>query len=336
MNALKPDIDIIADSLLAIIRKRPGAAYQFDALCKNLDIDHDVLSDALQKLASWDYKISVRKSEGVTFLDAPDSLTATEITYNLKTSFVGRTCHSYRTVKSTNDLASQIAESGSPASEGTIITSEEQTKGRGRLGRSWHSPFGTGIYLSIILKPRFAPERAPGISIMTALALAKTLEPYSPGDIQIKWPNDVLINGKKTAGILTELSAERNKINCLVVGVGINVNQGVENFPEELRNSATSLRRALKHKVRRVPLLQSFLVHFEKEYLIYQKHDLTKSHARLKRYSSLLGHDVKILSGSHITSGKAIDIDSRGCLILKQTDGTRVAISAGEVSVVKE
>jgi len=323
----------LAESLLAIIRQRQEELYQFDKLCKKLGTDRFNLDDAILLLASWEYKIRVIKSEGIRFVSAPDALTEIEIRNKLKTKFVGHVIHAYNSVKSTNDRAFQMAEAG--AAEGTIVVAEKQTKGRGRLGRAWHSPPGTGIYLSIILRPKFRPEQAPGLSIMTALALAETVRNYCPNDTMIKWPNDVQIGKRKLAGILTELSTDRRAINFVIVGIGINVNQGVGHFPDGLKESATSLRRALRRKINRIDLLQSFLTQFEKEYLAYQKYGLKKAHSRVKRYSSLLGEDVTIRSGRTNTTGRVVDIDNTGRLILK-TESGKIAITAGEVTVMKK
>ncbi|RME19205.1 MAG: biotin--[acetyl-CoA-carboxylase] ligase [Candidatus Zixiibacteriota bacterium] len=323
----------LADALLAVIRRKPGTPFETDKLARKLKVTTDELNAAVLQLADWDYRLRHSRRRGVTFVDAPDYLTATEIGWGLKTERIGNVIHAFKTVKSTNDLAMQLAESGAP--EGTIVTAEQQTRGRGRLGRSWHSPPGTGIYVSIILRPRFKPERAPGLSIMTALALAEVINRYCPGETHIKWPNDLLLGNRKAAGILTELSADRGRIHHVIVGVGINVNQGVGHFPEGLRDTATSLRRFLKRKVRRVELLQRFLRRFEREYAEYRRHGLRKAQARLKRYSSLLGSEVVVRSGPSTIAGTAADIDRDGRLILLTPDSRR-AISAGEVTVVKD
>lgn len=322
----------LAESLLVIIRRKTGESYQYEQLCKKLGTDSSGIDAAISILASWGYKIRAKKSEGIRLISLPDALTDIGISSKLKTKFIGHIIHAYNSIKSTNDRASQMAEAG--AAEGTIVVAEKQTKGRGRLGRTWHSPSGTGIYLSIVLRPKFRPEQAPGLSIMTALALAETVNIYCPGKTFIKWPNDVQIGKRKLAGILTELSADKRGINFVIVGVGINVNHGVGHFPDELKDSATSLRRVLRRKVNRVELLQSFLRQFEKEYLAYQKDGLKKAHSRIKRYSSLLGREVIIRSGRKQTNGKAVDIDSSGRLIL-ETESGRIAIMAGEVTVVK-
>lgn len=328
-----PDLEQLADRLIALIRSKPGLYFPWDKLATKLTCDDTSLRSAVELAAAWDYKLKVRKTLGVSFFAAPDALIPAEILHTLRAKRLGRTLHTFKTVQSTNDLAGQYAESGAP--EGTVVTAEQQTKGRGRLGRIWFSPSGTGIYVSIILRPNLPPDAAPGLSVMTALALAETLTPYEPGLVQIKWPNDVLINGRKTAGILTELSAERRKVNHVIVGVGINVNQQPGMFPPEIRPLATSLRRELHHKVDRPALLRAFLYRLEREYDLYLKSRLKKSHARLRKYSSLINHQITIQSGQTRTSGLVTDIDLDGRLVLKTDSGLQTVV-AGEVTVVKE
>ncbi len=320
------------DRLLLILRKKPGVYFKLTALEKNLKTDKAGLIEDLVQIKKWGYKFRTR-SDAVAFIKAPDVLSSSEISYRLNTRIIGCRVLSYRAVKSTNDLATELADGGAP--EGTLVTAEEQTSGRGRLGRKWHSPGGTGIYASLILRPEIKPENAPGISIMTAVALAQAIKKFTKGKVQIKWPNDVLINGRKTAGILTELSAENNKINHVIVGVGINVNHQATDFPDDLRNTATSLRRINRKKVNRAALLKSFLVEFEKMYALYPKHHLKKIHSRVRKLSSLIGNEIKILSGRQFLEGRAVDIDYDGRLILER-NGKKIPVVAGEVTVVKE
>ena len=327
------ELERAADDLIACLRKKPKEYISWEKLASRLGLDRDKLIAALEVAASWDYKIKVRKKLGASFIAPPDFLTATEISHRLPARWLGKNLLCYGSVKSTNDIATEMAERG--AVEGTIVTAEEQTKGRGRLGRHWHSPAGTGVYLSVVFRPRLRPDNAPGLSIATAVALADTLNVYLPNDVRVKWPNDVLVRGRKIAGILTELSAEGSRINHVIVGVGINVNQRAGEFPEEIRSLATSLRREVKRKVDRVRLLQQFLKNLEKQYEQYQVHRLAKSQAKIRRYSSLIGHEITIKAGKHQTTGVARDIDSDGCLILETAQGL-VPVIAGEVTVVKK
>lgn len=326
------ELDNLTDKLISHLRKKPGQYFAWAKLTSSLEIEHSELMQTLALAAGWEYKLCANRVKGVKFIAAPDLLTSTEILHGLKTRRLGRTVHAFGSVKSTNDLAAKLAYEGAP--EGVIVTAEEQTKGRGRLGRNWYSPPKTGIYLSIILRPTFPPEDAPGLSIMTAVALADTIAKWRPGLVQIKWPNDVWINGRKTAGILTELSAERNGIHHVIVGIGINVNHRAGDFPDDLRATATSLRRELRRKVDRLELLQLFLVGFEKEYTAYLKYRLKKSLTRVRKYSALLGRQVTIQSGQTRHTGVVKDIDRNGALVLLTATGLET-ITAGEVTVVK-
>ncbi len=325
-------LESLADDILLAIRSRVGRTRTIASLVGRFHVTEEEIIRALQQIIEWGYRLK-RDHHEVTYLDAPDFLTATEIGYKLKTRIIGRIIHAYHSVKSTNDIAARLASEGAP--EGTIVTSEIQTKGRGRLSRSWHSPPEIGIYASIILRPDFASERAPGLSIMTALALADTIETYCPDKTKIKWPNDVLISGRKVAGILTELAAEGQRIEHVVIGVGINVNHRADDFPEELRSTATSVRRVTRRKQSRVELFQRFLVRLEKEYNGYKKRGLSTSRTRLRWYSSLIGHQVKLAMGRKIIEGTALDIGADGSLILETEQG-QIALSSGEVTVVKD
>ena len=330
MNHL--ELENLAERTLSVVRFA-SSSQTLISLSKKTGADEAQIRTALEILHDWGYKIRRTPHGEVAFVSAPDLLSSTEIGHHMQSRRMGAVIKSYRTVKSTNDLASQFADDG--ASEGTIVTAEEQTKGRGRLGRSWHSPAGMGIYISIILRPSFKPEDAPGVSLMTALALADAIAELGVHDVKIKWPNDILIGGKKGAGILTELSADRGRINHLIVGVGINVIHKSEDFPDDIRSIATSLWRVLKHKVSRVELLASFLAHFEKEYVLYSKDRLKKSHKRLVAHSSLIGQPVTVQSGKNMIVGIARDITATGALVLQTADGA-VTINAGEVTVVKK
>lgn len=326
------DLEQTAEAVLLRIRKKQNKPVSISSLAKEFKLDESNIAAVVKLIRSWGYRVKKRRTGDIIFVAAPDSMIAIEISHSLKTRLIGRRVFAFQSVRSTNDIAAQLAQQGEP--EGTIVTAETQTSGKGRLGRKWHSPSRSGIYLSIILRPKFRPENAPGLSVMTALALRDAIHVICPGEVRIKWPNDILIGEKKTAGILTELYAEQDKINFVVVGVGINVNMKAEEFPQELRYTATSIRRATKRRADRIQLLRSFLTRFEKEYDRYRKDQLAGSLKRIRRYSSLIGNTVSLNSGRQTISGKAVDIDKSGALIVV-VDGKRIPVSGGEVSVVK-
>ncbi len=327
------EIENLAEKILLSIRKKQNKEVPIATLARSLKISEAEVSEAVKMIRSWGYRIKKRRKGEIIFVAPPDSMIATEIGYNLKTKLIGRKIYAFQSVRSTNDIAAQLAEQGEP--EGTIITSEQQTVGRGRLGRKWYSPAKSGIYVSIILRPPFKPEMAPGMSVMTALALRDAIHSICAGEVRIKWPNDILVGDRKTAGILTELYAEKNKINFVIIGVGINVNMKAEEFPEELRSTATSIRRVNKRRVDRIQLLQAFLISLEKEYERYRKDQLAGSLKRIRRYSSLIGTVVQLNIGRQTIAGIAVDIDKSGALIV-DVDNQQVSVSGGEVTVVKE
>ncbi|HEX2897298.1 MAG TPA: biotin--[acetyl-CoA-carboxylase] ligase [candidate division Zixibacteria bacterium] len=328
----RTQLEQLADKVLLVVRSKPKSKFEIKSLAKRFKAEISDLNAALRIIHEWGYKL-IQVQNRISFLSAPDVLSATEISFNLKTKLIGKVIHSFNTVKSTNDIAHQLAEKG--AVEGTIITAEKQTLGKGRLGRSWHSPEKMGIYVSIILRPKFSPDKAPGLSIMSALAVAETLISNNIKNVQIKWPNDILINGRKVLGVLTELSAEKNRINYVIVGIGINVRQSENDFPPNIRALATSVKRETGQEILRVELFKQLLVNFEKEYALYKKSQLAKSLARIRKISSLLKQEVALKWNGAVVTGMALDIDPTGSLLI-QSGENRLTISSGEVTVVKK
>lgn len=329
MNKVK--LELLAGNLLIVIRKTPEKIFEITKLARRFGTESNDINNAAMILKEWGYGIKLNKSE-LAFLSPTDTLSSTEILHYLKTKVIGKLILSFQSLKSTNDLASEMA--AGCTDEGEVITSERQTLGRGRLGRSWHSPEKVGAYISIILRPKISPDNAPGLSIMTALAAAETFEKYCPGKVKIKWPNDILIDNRKVAGVLTELYTKNNKIDYVIIGIGININQKQTGFPQTIRKLATSLRRVSGKKINRAELTAQFLGHFEKEYKKYQKNQLAGSLKRVRAYSSLLGQTITLKTGDKLITGQAIDIDQTGALII-ETDGKKLAVSGGEVTVVK-
>lgn len=253
-----------------------------------------------------------------------------EIRKHLKTKWAGRNIVCRELVDSTNTLAKELAEVG--ASEGTLVIAEEQTGGRGRRGRSWCTPKGTTVAMTLVLRPDIPPECASMVTLVMGLAVAKAINQLYPLKAGIKWPNDVVINGKKICGILTELRLKSNGIRYLVVGTGINAN--VPEFPEELKETALSLVQELGHEVDRAELIAESLFWFE-EY--YEKFIRTQSLVLLKEeYEELLlnkGRTVRVLEPGNEYSGVSRGINEKGELLVQREDGTVTAVYAGEVSV---
>lgn len=325
-------LDDLAEALLLHTRSRPSRRFTTLRLAEAHSADESAIGRALELLENWGY----RHNSGVgwvQFRSAPDALLPTELSYKLKSNEFGAVIHAYKQVKSTNTIAARLA--GDGAVEGTLVISEMQTAGRGRLGRSWDSPSGVGAYLSLILRPKIKPSEAPALSLVAGIALAETIERMTKLPAKIKWPNDVLLGKRKTAGILTELQTESDRVSSVVVGVGININQTRELFPAELRDKATSLRIQLRRKVDRVALIQEFLLRFEKRYNDFLESGFAKLRRVALKRSSLVGRDVVVSTTARKrTHGCVIDIDDSGCLLIQTAEGITPLLS-GEVTLTE-
>jgi BirA family biotin operon repressor/biotin-[acetyl-CoA-carboxylase] ligase len=251
----------------------------------------------------------------------------------LQTRVIGREILCLDTVDSTNRYARELAEHG--AAEGVVVLAEEQTRGRGRLDRTWHSPPGLGLWFSLILRPPIAPAAAPGLSLLTGLAVAKAIESQLHITADLKWPNDCLLYDKKTAGILIDLAAEAKSVRFIVVGIGINVRLLTDDFPPELRETATSLAVAAGHSVDRETILAAVLTEFETDYFRFLAEGLTPTIGPYTRRCGLIGCQVDILAGRKTIRGTAVRIDPSGALVLV-ANGQEHVLMAGEVTRVRK
>lgn len=249
---------------------------------------------------------------------------------HLDTKWAGRFLLSFDRLDSTNIRAKQEAENG--AAEGTLVIADMQTAGRGRRGRSWNSPAGCNLYFTLILRPCCAPDKASGVTLLMALAVAESIRTGCGVKAQIKWPNDIVVNGRKVCGILTEMSAEPGKIHYVVIGVGINV--GLQEFPPELAETAASLQAECGREVSKVLLLADSMRAFEKYYDGFQQSaDLS---GIWEKYNSLLvnrDREVRVLDPKGEFCGVARGINEKGDLLVERKDGSLAEVYAGEVSV---
>jgi BirA family biotin operon repressor/biotin-[acetyl-CoA-carboxylase] ligase len=253
-----------------------------------------------------------------------DRLEPDEIKAGLKTKLIGKNIQYLKETESTNMIARGIAPS---VEEGTVVIAELQTGGRGRLGRKWISPEG-GIWLSIIIKPKIQLMYASRITLLAGVAVAKIIRSYGLA-ARIKWPNDVLIDGKKICGILTEMEAEMDMIEYCVVGIGIDANVDTEAFPEDYRESSTSLKKELGHEIVRVKFVQELLLEFDELYQKFLKDRFSSILEEWRNMSDTIGEWVKITTQSRTLYGEAIGIDSEGALIIETSDGRLEKIVAG-------
>jgi BirA family biotin operon repressor/biotin-[acetyl-CoA-carboxylase] ligase len=319
--------NIQAEILKALLDSK-GARMGPAELKKTTGFNRGTIGRAIDGLRESGISIVGSKEYAVESL--PDSIPAAMLLCGLRSRFMGREVYSYETIGSTNETARRMAESGTP--EGTIVLSERQTKGRGRLGRSWHSPAGKGLYFSLVLRPRIPIGKVPALSLVAALAVCRVGNQLPGLDVKMKWPNDCLIKGRKVAGILVEVSAELDRVAYSILGIGINVNHRKKDFPSSLRSRATSLAIETKRPVDRLKFLQDFLFEFEKSYNNFTTYGLRFIGRELVERSSVINRRITVRVGRKKITGLVVGLDENGALRLQAREGVRV-ISAGEVTL---
>lgn len=299
-------------------------------LCEKLGVSRTAVWKAINGLKEKGYQVEAVRNRGYRIIESPDILTKEELSSMIDTEWAGQTIYYFDQIDSTNIRAKQLGEEGVP--HGTLIVAGQQNAGRGRRGRTWESPPGVSIYMSIVLRPEMAPVKAPMLTLVMALSAADSLKECTGLDVQIKWPNDIVLKGKKLAGILTEMSTEMDYINHVVIGVGINVN--TERLPEELEEKATSLRLETGRIIRRSEMIASIMKEFEKNYQLFIE---TQGIQQMQeKYNSLLINrekEVRILGGKEEYTAYALGINEKGELLVRRDNGEIEAVLAGEVSV---
>jgi BirA family transcriptional regulator, biotin operon repressor / biotin---[acetyl-CoA-carboxylase] ligase len=300
-----------------------------DQISKHLGISRQGLWKHIQELKDLGYEIVAVPHLGYRLESCPDRLFDFEVSRGLHTKFVGKKIHYFDYLSSTMDLAMQLGMRGS--SSGTLVLAEAQVKGRGRMGREWFSPKYKGIYLSLILRPTISPAASPVLTLMSAVSICETVKEFLGLEAQIKWPNDVLIRNKKVSGILTEMNAETDKVNFVVIGIGLNVN----NDKKSLLAQATSFKQEQGQEVNRVALLQELLRRIESNYFLLQDHGAGEIINKWRSFTLTLGTRVKVdYQGKHI-EGQAVDLDSDGALLIRKDSGLMQKVSSGDVTACR-
>ena len=299
-------------------------------LCRRFGVSRTAVWKVVNQLKEEGYEIEAVRNRGYALKGAGDVLSEAELLSCLKTEWAGGRTVYFDATDSTNIQARRLAEAHAP--HGTLVVSDRQDGGKGRRGRSWASPSGVGIWMSLILRPEIAPSSASMLTLAAALAVREGIQEETGLSPLIKWPNDLVLNGKKICGILTEMSTELMEIQYVITGIGINVNQ--REFPSEIRDTATSLSLEAGRCFRRSSLIAAILKAFEKDYAAFLKTgDLS---LLLEEYNACLvnrGKEVCILDPSGEYRAVAEGIDESGSLLVTLPDGTRREIISGEVSV---
>ncbi|MCT4663239.1 MAG: biotin--[acetyl-CoA-carboxylase] ligase [Tissierellales bacterium] len=302
-------------------------------MSEKLGVSRNAVWKHIQNLKKEGFQIESIKHKGYKLVQLEehqkDCLNYGLISPYLDTEFIGNKIYYYDSVGSTNVEAKKLADKNS--GEGWIVIAEEQTEGKGRLGRTWQSPKKTGIWMSIVLRPDVEPREVPQLTQLAAAALIEALAKFGI-EAQIKWPNDIVINGKKICGILTEMTGTIERLNYIILGIGMNVNLEKNDFPEELLDKATSIYMENGQKMNRQELVGEVLNSIEKYYKYFVAHDHEKYLDVCRANSVLIGKTVRIIKHNKERKGVAVGIDNNGALIV-EIEGKLEKVISGEVSV---
>ena len=325
---------MLDEKILEILRNSGESYVSGEDLCKRAGISRAAIWKRIEKLREEGYDIEASPHLGYRLAGIPDSLIPSEVQWKLKTKVFGKAVVSYKKVDSTNDIAYSLAEKG--VREGMVILADEQAKGKGRHGRSWASPAKSGIYMSCIIRPPIAPSEIPKITLVAAVAVAKAIRQVTGLEATIKWPNDILIRGEKVCGILTEMRAEQDSVDFIVLGIGVNVNTPQKSLPKGATSLKEELRRAKRdEEISRIELAKKILEMLDEYYIMLKEKGSKPIIEEWKGLSSMLGSRVKAVLPNRTIEGQAHDIDPDGALVLRLDSGVLEKVSSGDIVMVR-
>jgi len=316
------------DQILGLMRREGGGFISGQEISQALNISRAAVWKQVEQLRELGFEIEARRSRGYRLLRGPDLLLAADIVNQLE----GRLEWSVNCLPetgSTNEDLRRLAEQGAP--EGTVIIADRQCAGRGRLGRRWESPAGVNLYCSLLLRPHIPPQQAPQLTFLSAVATAEALQETFQLPVRVKWPNDLLVGGRKIAGLLNELSAESEQVHFVVLGFGVNLNMSAAQFPAGLRYPATSVLLETGQKQPRLPFVRNLLQRVDTLYRIYLAEGFWAIRRRWEGLSDLLDRRVEVTLNPGTRIGTVVGLDDDGALRLQLESGEVERILAGDV-----
>ncbi len=319
--------------ILSALRENPDGVSGAE-LAEELKISRAAIWSRIEELRRVGFDISASPHFGYRIVGAPDALLADDLLARLgKTKVIGRDIRVFQETTSTNDIVEKLARDG--VKEGVVVFAESQTKGRGRLGRKWISPARKGLWFSILLRPDLRPQEATQLTVASATALRRAIESETGLQPEIKWPNDILIGGKKVAGILTELSAELDKVRYIILGIGIDVNLDAGEFPAELKKIATSLKIESGEAVSRAELATTILLELDKDYSRICSGKFAAVADEWESGCATIGRNVTVHIGDRKIRGRAESLDDDGALLVRTEHGHLERVIGGDVTLEK-
>lgn len=317
--------------VLEILRASGNEPISGEDISRQLDISRTAVWKHIQTLKNEGYEIDSLPKRGYILRVIPNRLYPQEILSHLKTKWLGHSICYQDTIDSTNNLGKTLANQG--CADGLLLVAEEQGAGKGRLSRGWISPYAKGLWFSVVLKPSFMPQEASKCTLMAAVAIVKAINKIKGVNAAIKWPNDILLLGRKLVGVLTEMNAEFGHINYIVIGIGINTNATPDDYPDEVKPLAVSVADAATEPFTRVELLCDILKNLEDLYEEACANGFAGIFDEWRKYSCTIGQEVKVIAPDETYFGTAVDIDEEGLLVVRRTDGTIDKVVAGDVSI---
>ncbi len=315
--------------LLRLLKESQDRFLSGEELSRELGITRSAVWKHIEDLRDVGFKIRGLSHEGYQYLSSPDRLFADEIQATLKTDLIGQKILTFKTIDSTNRLAMEMGEKG--AREGLVIFSEEQTRGKGRLGRHWASPEGKGLYFSILLRPLMDIGGVHKLTLMAAVSVAEALREKGLTRVGIRWPNDIVVGETKVGGILTEMSAESDRLIFVVSGIGLNVHKA----PEGLPPAGISLEEATGKRWDRLSLALEILSSFERNYDLVKKGEDDKLARQWEAFSTVSGKRVRATTLLETISGTALGIDPTGALWIRDDSGIQKRLVSGDITLLR-
>jgi len=320
-------------TILRLFREAGRGFVSGELISRELQVSRTAVWKHINGLREAGYIVEAIPSRGYHLLSSPDILSVDEVRERLSTTRIGRQLVCLPETASTNADAFHLAEAG--AEEGTVVIADAQSGGKGRRGRVWSSPAGVNLYCSVVLRPAIMPHEAPQLTFLSAVAVARAIEGSTALKPEIKWPNDVLIEGRKVAGLLNEMSAETDGINFVILGIGVNLNMTRAQFPTDLRTPATSLLQEQGFPVSRVQFAATMLAELDRLYADFLQHGFGPVREEWQQRCSASGRVVVVSeAGLETVRGMFYGIDGDGALLLRAPDGMVERILSGDVRVV--
>ncbi len=315
--------------IVRLFQERGDECISGEEISRILGVTRSAVWKQIGLLRERGFRIEAHPSKGYRLIDSPDSLLPADLQAGFETAVIGREFVYFEKTESTNTRAHEIATQG--GAEGTVVIAECQSAGKGRLGRRWVSPPGVNLYTSVILRPPILPQAAPQLTFLSAVAVARAVRDVCSADARVKWPNDILLNGRKVAGLLNEMSAESEKVHFVVLGIGINLNMEREQFPPDLRYPATSVAIETGEGVRRRLFAQTLFRHLDQLYNRYLADGVAPILKEWETLFDLNGRMVEVDFQHSRIEGRVEGLDEDGALLLRLANGALERVLAGDV-----